>query len=72
MSQRYKVAYSAEARNDLKDIYAYIAQKLRAPEAARNQVNRIRKEIRSLDFMPDLVDWEPWRGMGMHKVLRTL
>lgn len=29
------------------------------------------KEIRSLDFMPSryaLVDWEPWKSIGMHKV----
>lgn len=34
-------------------------------------MNRIRKEIRSLDFMPSRyasVDWEPWKSMGMHKV----
>lgn len=71
MSDSYSVVYSPEALNDLKDIYAYIAQELLEPDTARNQVNRIRKEIRSLDFMPSryaLVDWEPWKSMGMHKV----
>ena len=71
MSDSYSVVYSPEALNDLKDIYAYIAQELLAPDTALNQVNRIRKEIRSLDFMPSryaLVDWEPWKSMGMHKV----
>ena len=71
MSDSYSVVYSPEALNDLKDIYAYIAQELLAPDTALNQVNRIRKEIRSLDFMPSryaLVDWETWKSMGMHKV----
>ena len=30
-----------------------------------------RKAIRSLDFMPSrnpIVDWEPWKSIGMHKV----
>ena len=71
MSDSYNVVYSPEALNDLKDIYAYIAQELLVPDTALRQVNRIRKEIRSLDFMPSryaLVDWEPWKSMGMHKV----
>ena len=71
MSDSYNVIYSPQALNDLKDIYAYIAQELLVPDTARNQVNRIRKEIRSLDFMPSryaLVDWEPWKSMGMHKI----
>ena len=71
MSDSYNVVYSPEALNDLKDIYAYIAQELLVPDTALNQVNRIRKEIRSLDFMPSryaLADWEPWKSLGMHKV----
>ena len=71
MSDAYRVVYSPEARDDLKEIYTYIAVELQAPETAEGQVNRIRKEIRSLDFMPSryaVVDWEPWRSMGMHRV----
>ena len=40
MSNSYRVSYSPEARNDLKDIYAYIAYELQAPATAKNQVNR--------------------------------
>lgn len=71
MSGSYSVVYSPEAMDDLKEIYAYIAFTLLVPETAEKQVNRIRKEVRSLDFMPSrysLVDWEPWKSMGMHKV----
>lgn len=71
MSDVYSVVYSPEAMNDLREIYAYIAFDLQAPDAAEGQINRLRKEIRSLDFMPlryAIVDWEPWMSMGMHKV----
>ena len=54
---------------DSSNIYAYIAFTLLVPETAKEQVNRIRKEIRSLYFMPSQyarVEWEPWRSMEMH------
>lgn len=71
MSDSYKVIYSPEALDDIRNIYSYIAFDLKVPDTARNQVNRIRKEIRSLDFMPmryTIVDWEPWKSMEVHKV----
>ena len=71
MSDTYSVIYSPEAKDDLREIYSYIAFELEAPDTAEGQVNRIRKEIRSLDFMPAryaIVDWEPWRSMEMHRV----
>lgn len=64
MSDTYQVVYSSEALNDIRKIYSYIAYELQVPDTALNQVNRIRKEIRSLDFMPmrySIVDWEPWK-----------
>ncbi len=71
MSDTYSVIYSTEAKNDIKDIYSYIAFELLVPSTAESQVNRIRKTIRSLDFMPSrnpIVDWEPWKSMGIHKI----
>lgn len=71
MSDRYLVIYSPEAKDDLKGIYSYIASTLLVPSIAEGQINRIRKTIRALDFMPSrnpVVDWEPWKSMGMHKV----
>jgi toxin ParE1/3/4 len=71
MSNTYQVIYSSEALEDIKNIYAYIAFELLVPDIALNQVNRIKKEIRSLNYMPmrySLVDWEPWKGMQMHKL----
>lgn len=70
MSDTYSVLYSTEALSDLRGIYSYIAFTLRMPDTAQNQVNRIRKEVRSLDFMPGrhkIVDWEPWKSMHMHQ-----
>ena len=63
MTENYKVGYSEEALDDLREIYAYIANELLVPETAAAQVGRIRKEVRTLDFMPAryaLVEWEPW------------
>ena len=71
MSDSYKVIYSPEALDDIRNIYTYIAFDLKAPDTAQGQVDRIRKEIRALDFMPmrfSIVDWEPWKSMEMHKV----
>ena len=55
----------------MRGIYFYIANELLVPETAAGQVGRIRKEVRSLDFMPAryaLVEWEPWHSMGMHQL----
>lgn len=71
MTENYKVGYSTDALDDLREIYAYIANELFVPETAAAQVGRIRKEVRSLDFMPAryaLVEWEPWHSMRMHKL----
>lgn len=71
MSDDYSVIYAPQARDDLRKIYSYIAFDLQAPENAEGQINRIRKEVHSLDFMPSrygIVDWEPWKSMNMHKV----
>lgn len=71
MSDTYAIIYSAEALNDLREIYSYIAFSLLVPGTAQNQVDRIRKEARSLDLMParhKIVDWEPWKSMEMHQL----
>lgn len=55
MSDTYSVIYSPEAMDDLREIYLYIAFTLKVPDTAEMQVNCIRKEIRSLDFMPSAI-----------------
>lgn len=39
MNDRFSVVYSPKALNDLKDIYTYIADELKVPDTAKNQVN---------------------------------
>ena len=51
MTDGYRVGYSVDALDDLREIYAYIANELLVPETDVAQVERIRKEVRSLDFM---------------------
>ncbi len=70
MTERYVVSYSPDALNDLGEIYAYLANELLVPKTAAALVKRVRKQIRSLDFMPArfaLVEWEPWHSMEMHQ-----
>ena len=52
MTDSYNVGYSVDALGDLREIYSYIANELLVPETAAAQLWRIRKEVRSLDFMP--------------------
>ena len=64
----YDVVYSAEARQDLRDIYEYIAYELLVPEIAAGQVDRIMKAARSLEQMPmrhRLYEEEPWHSQGL-------
>lgn len=71
MTDNYHISYSEDALNDLREIYAYIANELLVPETAVEQIKRIRKEIRSLYFMPSryaFVGWEPWHSMKMHQL----
>lgn len=64
----WNVVYSAGARQDLRDIYEYIAYELLVPETASRQTNRIMKQIRSLEEMPmrhRLYGDEPWHSQGL-------
>ena len=64
----FDVSYSAEARQDLRDIYEYIAYKLLVPETAARQAERIMKATRSLEQIPmryRLYEGEPWHSQGL-------
>lgn len=65
------VIYTQEAYDDLIEIHTYIAEKLLSPKIAVDQVMRIYKKGRTLEYMPErfaLVEWEPWHSMGAHCV----
>ena len=64
----WDIVYTAQARQDLRDIYEYIALELLAPENAAGQTKRIMKTIRSLEEMPmrhQLYGEEPWHSQGI-------
>ena len=49
---KWEIIYSKESRQDLRNIYEYIAYRLLSPNTAAGQSHRIMKAIRSLDEMP--------------------
>lgn len=64
----WDIVYTAQARQDLRDIYEYIALELLTPETAIGQTRRIMKTIRSLGEMPmrhQLYGEEPWHSRGI-------
>ena len=72
MNKSFRIIYSADALDDLRDIYSYIAFNLMAKSTAKNLVSRIRSEISSLKSMPErypLAEWEPWHSMGVRTLL---
>ena len=63
-----KAVYNFRARQDLLDIYNYIAFTLLAPDAARNTTERILEAVRGLQSMPEknpLYKGEPWHSLGV-------
>lgn len=68
----WKVLYSEQAKENLNQIYSYIAYSLFSPETARKQTERIMDAILSLDEMPlrhPLYEKEPWLGRGLRKLI---
>lgn len=64
----YEVRITLQAQAHLHEIRDYIAQKLLAPEAAKNTVQRLGTVMASLSQMPKrvpLVEEEPWRSEGV-------
>ena len=64
----WNVRYSAEAGQDLRDIYEYIAYTLLVPDTAAGQTRRIMKAVRSLTEFPlrhPLYQEEPWHSRGV-------
>ena len=64
----WTICYSADARQDLMDIYEYIAYNFSAPDTASAQYTRIVKAIRSLEELPmrhRLCDIEVLRNQGV-------
>ena len=59
----YEILISPAARNDLFEIYQYIAEDLNAVQSAIGQLERLERAIYSLDELPERYpryDREPW------------
>ena len=68
---KYRIFYTDLAKQDLKNIHEYISESLVEPGVAAKLINKIMKEIRSLDELPQrykLYEDEPWHS----RELRTL
>ena len=68
---KYKVKLTNRALTQLKEVVKYISSVLLEPEVARHWSDHIKKQILTLDHMPlryPLVDEEPWRSEGIHKM----
>jgi len=49
----FSVRYSLHAKEDIKNIYEYITFVLLEPQAAKNIINKIMREISTLNTMPE-------------------
>ncbi len=70
MNMRYKVRLTDNAIRQMHDTVAYISKELSAPDTASKWLDKMEKEIASLDYMPKsvpLIDEEPWRSNGIRK-----
>ncbi len=64
----FEIEISAQADNDLRNIYEYIAYELQSPENAKGQLDRLEESILGLDQMPErfrAYEHEPWHSRGL-------
>jgi toxin ParE1/3/4 len=67
----YKVIIDSKAEQDLVDIFLYITETLKAPDAAKHLYSKIKKEISGLASMPHrcvLIAEEPYAQLGVRKL----
>lgn len=68
-----KIIYTNMARRDLREIYEHIACTLLVPDTAKSISEKIMREIRSLESLPErnpLYRDEPWHSQGV-RLLRV-
>lgn len=64
----YEVKVSKQAESDLRGIFEYIAFELQSPKNASGQLDRMEKQILSLNTMPERYrryEKEPWKSRGL-------
>lgn len=67
----YDVFYTAKARDDMEEIYEYIAFSLQEPVTAGKLYNIIIAAVHTLENFPlrnALYENEPWRSRGLRKL----
>ena len=67
----FNVVTSMQAEEDLRGIFEYIAFELLSPENAGKQLERLEKQILSLNEMPERFPRygkEPWHSRGLRFV----
>lgn len=67
-----RIFYTLNARSDLQGTFEYISYKLLSPIAAKAVSDKIMREIRSLESLPErnpLYKDEPWHSLGV-RVMR--
>lgn len=65
----YQIKITDQANQDLRGIFEYIAYELQELKTAIGQLDRLEKEINSLNQMPEryrIYDREPWRSRNLH------
>lgn len=68
----WKILLTPEFKQELKDIYRYIANVLLSVDSAKRQTLKIIERIENLNEMPakfSLVEKEPWRSRGLRKMV---
>lgn len=71
MGKTYTVKITSQAEGQIQEIIHYIAHELKAPDAALHLLDVIEDSFASLTDFPQrvaLVDEEPWRGNGIHRL----
>ncbi len=71
MSNNYRLILTPEAQSDIHDIVMYIAQELKAPQAALALQESFAKCIYSLAYMPKrvrTVDAARWKKAGLRRI----
>lgn len=65
----YQIKITDQANQDLRGIFEYIAFELQEMQVAIAQLDRLEREIYSLEQMPEryrIYDREPWRSRNLH------
>ncbi len=68
---QYTVKMTMSAIGQISETISYISRILLVPDTAQKWSDYLQKEIAGLDMMPArfaLVDEEPWRTKGIHKM----